>query len=122
MESVARYRTRWSKIVADAGRTDNAIKNRYNSAMRKVKRLEKIKGDHEPTMTYAAGVIVAPGPANSRAGRRSALPPRPMPMPLLPKQQQEMAPKRKRDDTILASPLPPSPTRPPSLPRRSCRR
>ena len=126
MESVARYGTRWSKIVKlMPGRTDNAIKNRYNSAMRKVKRLEKIKGDHEPTMTYAAGVIVAPGPANSAC--------RPSPPPFrrvrcrcrsFRSSSRRWRRRASASATTPSSPLPlpPSPTCPPSLPSRRSRR
>ena len=62
---------------------------------RKVKRLEKIKGAHEPTMTYAAGVIVAPGP--ERECERRSTTPRRMPMSSFDAAA-PAAGKRKRDD------------------------
>ena len=57
MESVREFGTRWSYIVKRMpGRTDNAIKNRYNSAMRRQKRLEKL---HEAA---ARGEVEMPKP------------------------------------------------------------
>ena len=70
MESVREFGTRWSYIVKRMpGRTDNAIKNRYNSAMRRQKRLEKL---HEAA---ARGEVEMPKPrARSVTGgcKRSA--------------------------------------------------
>ena len=60
VEAVQLYGTRWSEIVKMfPGRTDNSIKNRWNSMQRKEQRRQNRLNEHP---SYAAAAASAPGP------------------------------------------------------------
>ena len=94
MDLVQRYGTKWSKIVKMfPGRSDNAIKNRYNSTMRKNQRRLLKESGGEPAGLIrlnplpAAPTVEAPPPAAAPpmvSGEAASAPPAPPMPPMLP--------------------------------------
>ena len=80
VEAVQTYGTRWSEIVKMfPGRTDNAIKNRWNSMQRKENR--RVKRMHENSQFAVAAAQAAAAVATGGGPTAAALPPPAAPPP-----------------------------------------